>query len=232
MIDADSAILKALREAEVDLRDLQHKLYSEKGVFFTVCPVAGHNFHGQVERVIKSVQELMDDADVKNKRLHATGLQTLLKLVENLYNSLPIGYSYDRSLSNTPLLRIITPNFFKMGRNNNRAMDGPIRLPHDGAELLEKVNATYDGIFKLWSEVWIPRLIYQPKWFKDDKNLNDGDLVYMEKDPGNKLGSKWIIGIIEQAIPSRDGKVRKAIVKYQNATENEPRFTTRAAEVL
>ena len=72
-----------------------------------------------------------------------------------LFISLPIGYSYNRSLSNTPLLRIITPNFFEMGRNNNRAMDGPIRLPHDGAELLDKVNATYDGIFKLWSEVWI-----------------------------------------------------------------------------
>ena len=41
MIDADSAIIKALREAEVDLRDLQQKLFSEKGVFFTVCPVAG-----------------------------------------------------------------------------------------------------------------------------------------------------------------------------------------------
>ena len=54
----------------------------------------------------------------------------------------------------------------------------------------------------------------------------------MEKDPGNKLGSKWIIGIIEQAIPSRDGKVRKAIVKYQNTSENESRFTTRAARSL
>ena len=62
--------------------------------------MGGHNVHGHVERVIKSVQELLKDGGLKQQRLHATGLQTLLKLVENNYNSLPIGYSYDRSCSN------------------------------------------------------------------------------------------------------------------------------------
>ena len=224
--------MKGLRDAKVNMRDLQHRLYSEHGIIFTTCPVGGHNVHGHVERVIKSVQELLEEGGVKTQRLHATGYQTLLKLVENNFNSLPIGYSYDRSLSNTPLLKVITPNFFKLGRNNDRAMEGPIELPHNGAELIEKVNETYQGIFKLWAEVYIPKLIYQPKWHKDDKDLNEGDLVYMEKDPGSALGSKWIIGIVEQVIPSRDGRVRRVVVKYQNSKEDHPRFTDRSVRRL
>ena len=232
MVDQDGAIMKGLREAKVNMRNLQHKMYSEHGIIFTTCPVGGHNVHGHVERVIKSVQELLEDSGVKNKRLHATGYQTFLKLVENNYNSLPIGYSYDRSMSNTPLLKVITPNFFKLGRNNDRALEGPVELPHNGAELIDKVNETYQGMFKLWSDVYIPKLIYQPKWHKDDKDLNEGDLVYLQKDPDCPLGSKWIMGIVEQVIPSRDGKIRRVIVKYQNYSEDFPRFTDRSVRKL
>ena len=90
---------------------------------------------------------------------------------------MPIGYSYDRSLSNTPSLKIITPNFFKLGRNNDRAMDGPVELPNSGAELIDRVSEVYKGVFKLWSEVYVPKLIYQPKWYKDGEDLKPGDLV-------------------------------------------------------
>ena len=155
MIDQDSAILKGLRDAQVDLRNLQHQIYTENGIIFTTCPVGGHNVHGHVERVIKSIQDLLEDGGLKQQRLHATGLQTLLKLVENNYNSLPIGYSYDRSCSNTPLLKIISLNFFRFGRNNDRALEGPVTLPNHGGELIERVNEVYQGIFKLWSTVYV-----------------------------------------------------------------------------
>ena len=107
-----------------------------------------------------------------------------------------------------------------------------MELPHNGAELIEKVNETYKGLFKLWSEAYVPKLIYQPRWHKDDKDLNEGDLVYLQKDPGSALGSKWIIGMVEQIIQSRDGKVRRVIVKYQNYNEEQPRFTDRSVRKL
>ena len=233
MVDKDDAIMKALRESEVSLRNLQHSLYSEFGVVFTTCPVGGHNEHGHVERIIKSIQEMLDSSGVKTKRLHATGLQTLLKLVENNYNSLPLGFRYDRSITNTPLLKIITPNFFKMGRNNNRALEGPVRMPGGGGELLKNVNEVYDGIFKLWADTFVPRLIYQPtKWNKDDLELHVGDLVYFQKEPDKKLASKWIIGMVDELDRSRDGKVRRVLVRYQNHGENQPRITERSLRTL
>ena len=101
MIDQDSAILKGLREVQVYLQYLQHQIYTENGIIFTTCPVGGHNVHGHVERVIKSIQDLLEDGGLKQQHLHATALLTLLKLVENKNNSLPIGYSYDQKYSSS-----------------------------------------------------------------------------------------------------------------------------------
>ena len=82
-IDDDSAIVAALTYSEVDIRDLQQQLHREHQIIFTVCPVGGHNQHGQVERVIRSVQQGLDDCGLKKERLHATGVQqTLFKIVE------------------------------------------------------------------------------------------------------------------------------------------------------
>ena len=129
-------------------------------------------------------------------------------------------------------MKVITPNFFKIGRNNKRALDGPIDLPRDGGELLKKVNETYQGLFKLWSNVYVPKLIYHPKWYRDDKDLHENDLVYFQKDPDNPLGSKWMIGIVEQVIRIRDNRVRRVIIKYQNHNEYLPRFTDRSIRKL
>ena len=75
-IDQDSAIKAALTNAEVDVRDLQQLIHREEGIMFTVCPIGGHNQHGQVEHVIRSVQQGFDDCGLRDETLHATGLQT------------------------------------------------------------------------------------------------------------------------------------------------------------
>ena len=116
------------------MRDLQLRLSREKGISFSVCGVGGHDRHGQVERVIRSVQESLKDSGLGQKILHATGLQTLCKLVESQYNNLPLGFHYSRAADNTPLLRIISLNMLRTGRLNQRSMEGPVRLPESRKE--------------------------------------------------------------------------------------------------
>ena len=93
LVDQDSGIMKALREAEVDVRNMDLLLHREKGIRFKTCPVSGHNYHGLVEAKIETVQECLDKCDIATKRLHATGLQTFCKLVENDMNNLPMGFT-------------------------------------------------------------------------------------------------------------------------------------------
>ena len=231
LLDQESSFMKAVREAEVNLKDLKLRSYKEQGVLCEVAPVSGHNFTGLIERKIRTVQEAFDRIGLKKMRLHATGLQTMAKLVENNLNNLPIGFSYGRDANNTPLLKLITPNLMKIGRLNSRALDGPVKFPTGPKDVMKKVEETYEAFFKLWNLSMIPKLIPQPKWFKESPELEPEDVVYFQKTE-SEMSSDWTVGQVESITRSRDGVVRRANLRYFNHTENQPRFTDRAVRSL
>jgi len=231
LTDQDSGIVKMLKEAEVNMKDINLILFKEKGINFKVCPVSGHNYHGLVERKIRTVQECLDKVDIASMRLHATGLQTLVKLIENDMNNLPIGFSYGRDSENSPLLKLVFPNMLRTGRQNSRALDGPIRMPKGPGELMKRVEQGYEVFFKLWNVTMVPRLMKMNKWFNTNAQLKVGDIVYFKKEE-NELSNSWTVGMISEVVKGKDGAVRRAVLRYQNFSEDQPRFTDRAARSL
>ena len=177
------------------------------------------------------MQECLEKMDVANMRLHATGLQTCLKLVENDLNNVPLGYSYSRDSNNSPLLRLIFPNLLKIGRLNTRALDGPIRMPAGPGELMEKIERGYSSFFKIFNTTMIPKLMKINKWFDNNGQLQVGDIVWFKKTE-KELTSDWTLGKVVSITKSKDGLVRRAEIQYQNVTENEPRTTDRAVRSL
>ena len=231
LVDQESSILKVLKEAEINLKDVQLVLYKERGIKFRTCPVQGHNYHGTVERKIRTVQDCLEKIEIAKMRIHATGLQTLLKLIENDINNVPLGYSYGRDSDNSPLFKLIFPNMLRIGRINQRALDGPIKLPKGVGELAEKIEKGYSVFFKLLNITLIPKLMKQNKWFDGKSQLQVGDIVWFKKKK-SELDSKWIVGKVIEIVKSRDGVVRRAEVQYQNAKEDIPRTTDRAARSM
>ena len=72
----------------------------------------------------------------------------------------------------------------RVGRCNERSLDGPMKLPGGVGEMLADVEKVYDAWFKIWNISYLPKLIQQPKWFKEDKHLNENDIVMFQKDNG------------------------------------------------
>ena len=219
--------MAGFREAEFEYRDLKLQLHTQ---------MSGHHQHGLVERIIRSIQETFNDYGLKSKRLHSMGWQIFCKLAENSYNNLPFGFSYGRDQNNTELLRILTPNMLRVGKINSRALQGPIRLPVNRQELLGHVEKLYSGWFKIFKDTVVPRLISQPKWFKVEKDLQEGDIVYFKKDD-SPLGSSWTIGRVDQIVIGRDGFIRRAVIKYHTVSDRDPsvasqQFTDRAVRSL
>ena len=113
----------------------------------------------------------------------------MLKITENCLNNLPLGYSFGRDQDNTPLLKMISPYMLRVGRNNARALSGPMRLPR-GGELLDKVQEIYDTWFKIWASTYLPKIMFQPKWWKQECDLCEGDVVIFKK-KDSVLDSVW-----------------------------------------
>ena len=227
VLDQESSFMKMVRDAEVNLQDLSHRCYKEMGITVEVVPVSGHNYNGITERKIRSVQEIFTKINIKKVRLHATGLQTVMKLIENCLNSLPLGYGYGRDADNNPILKVITPNLLRHGRLNSRSLTGPIKYPKGPSEFLKKVNDTYEQFFHLWNVSYVPKLIPTPKWFKESPEIKVDDVVYFMK-TDNELSSQWTIGQIDSITRSKDQKIRRVVIRYYNHNENQVRYTDRA----
>ena len=229
LVDQDSALIKLLQEGRIELVNLESHIRTKTQMDFTVCPVSGHNAHGLVEAKIRVAQEGFSKCGASNLRLHATGLQTVVKMIECDMNDTPYGVIAGRSETNPPLLKLVSPSMMKIGRINSRSPSGPFSIPADPKDLLDRVQQTYATWFSLYQDVILPKYLLdlQPKWFKSDKDTQIGDVVFFRKREG-KLDGPWQLGTVEETTRSRDGLIRRIEIKYFNASENFPRYTDRS----
>ena len=197
-----------------------------------MCPVGGHERQGLVERRIQTVQKSFNDLGLKTMRIHSMGLQSMCKIVENTLNNLPYGYTQSRSDSNQSLYKLISPNMLRHGRNNNRAVSGPVKISADNKQMMKDVTRRTEAWFKIFKDSCIPQLVIQRKWFKSERDIAVGDLVFFRKTESELGDGNWIVGLIDQVIPSDDGLIRKVVVKYRNSSEDFDRFTTRSVRKL
>ena len=220
-VDKDSALLKAISEAELDVFSVDGVLSRERGITVQTCPAMGHNAHGRIERRIRMLQEAFDRSEMKRFKLHGLGWQTLAKRLEHDVNSIPLGFLTHRE-DTAPLLRILTPNFLRINAGANRSPTSLFNLPSTNADLIDRVEEAYRVFYKVWNEDYIPLVANRQKWHDVNEDLEENDVVYF-KLRDSAMGSKWLIGKIEGTKKSKDGKVRKVDIGYKFDTEQGSR---------
>ena len=89
--DMDSAGMSGFNMSEFEIRDLTLTLHRERGIKMSLCPVSGHDKHGHVERVIRSVQEGFNDSGLKTKLF----MQLAYKLYVNWLKCSTITFQLD-----------------------------------------------------------------------------------------------------------------------------------------
>ena len=85
-------------------------------------------------------------------------------------------------------------------------------------------------LLRLTSDSYIPKLLFKPKWFRDDVDLKIGFLVYFKKSNTELGEGTWIFCKISAIDRSRDNLIRKVTVKYRNASGNQDRETKEPLE--
>ena len=118
-----------------------------------------------------------------------------------------------------------------LGRNNNRCPTYPLELTHDTKKIIETNSEIFKVWFKSWLVSYVPSLIDKPKWFKNDRNISEDDIVlFLKSDKG--FDEQYQYGRVKTIIPSKDGCIRTVEVEYQNSNEHGKRTTVRGAREL
>ena len=134
-------------------------------------------------------------------------------------------------ISDFETMDLLTPNRLKLGRNNDRSPIGSMKI----ARNLSKILASNVEIFNIWFDNWlinhVPKIIHQPKWFKQDTDIMVDDIVLFLKND-SVLCSTYQYGIIKDVSLGRDGRIRKVTVAYKNANESTFRTSSRAVREL
>ena len=132
------------------------------------------------------------------------------------------------------MLKLILPNLLRIGRNNSRALDGPITMPKNPGELMDKIIGAYESFFKVWNTSLIPKMMKASKWSTGKSEpLLVGDIVYFKK-VENDISSSWTVGKVVSVVLGRDGIPRRAEVEYHNpgASFGKKQITDRAVRSL
>ena len=228
LTDEGSQLVKGCESMVLNFKNIQNKLFIDMNVQFETCPVSGHYMHGRVERKIKQIRECVEKS-LYNERLSLLQWETFASEIANSINNLPIGLGNKvADLENADLL---TPNRLRLGRNNDRSPVGPLFVTGNPSKFIKANKLIFNSWFENWLISYVPSLMSHPKWFKNDIDLNVGDIVLFLKQEGH-LSGIYQYGMIHQIKKSKDGKIRSAIVKYRNQNESVDRFTNRAVREI
>ena len=147
--------------------------------------------------------------------------QTLAKVIERDVNNVPIGY-FQHETDLGPLLQVLTPNSLKLNTASERAPSGLFSIPGQAKDLMTDIERKYNFWYEIWNTDYIPLIAQRQKWFSEDDDLKENDVVYF-KLTSSALSSKWHIGKVEYVLPSRDMKARKVGISYKHDTEDGSR---------
>ena len=228
LTDEGGQLVKGAKDMIFDFRDLQYKLNKDTKVLLDVCPVGGHNFHGKVERKIRHVKESLEKS-VHNERLGILQWETVVTAIANSINNLPLALGNVKG--DFEVMDLITPNRLLLGRNNNRSPDTPLVVTENYDRTIRQNRQIFQAWFECWLLSHVPKLIEQPKWFRSDRDLKEGDIVLFLKQE-SELSSTYQYGAVNSLKKGRDEKIRQVEVRYRNNSENVDRFTTRAVRSL
>ena len=232
-VDAGSQLV-ALQHSEALLRDANTFLYQSRGTTVTVsCPKA-HESRGKVERKIQAIRNTLKRMDVNcHDPVSAITWETIFAKVANALDNLPMALG-DNSNTSDLAREILTPNRLKMGRNNNRSLEGSIELTSAAlpTTILNRNRKITAAFLKLIMER-AHHLInsWRSKWQKSDSRQPvSGDIVLFRFSDNEALKEEeqWRLGRVIDVTPSRvkimyPGKAERLQIPKSKFVERLPR---------
>ena len=148
--------------------------------------------HGKVERKIRHAQESFTKC-IATHRLSVIQWETLEDKVANNINNLPIAI--DNVVENLENLDILTPNHLLLARNNDRCPTCAVTVSGDLQKIIKANNELFNTWFRCWLISYVPKLMFQPKWYNSDRDIKIGYVVLFLKSD-KQFDKQYTYGIV------------------------------------
>ena len=190
---------------------------AERNFSWEISPADSPWRQGRAEVRIKSLKKLIIIA-VGSSRLTPVELQTVFYEVANLSNERPIGLVKVPSADGS--FKVLTPNNLLLGRSLAEVPDDThLETKLKKSERYKLIQHVTAEFWRRWSAEVTPQFIIRQKWHQDGRNLRCGDVVLIHD--SSSIKGKYVMGIIEETVTGKDGRVRSCSVAYSLPGEND-----------
>ena len=194
--------LISLERANFELRDFQCRTKEALGLEVVVSSPKAHEERGRVEAKVKTLRDMMKKLVIE-KETAMTVLQweTVFAKMSSMINDLPLAKGSTSSVTDLGW-NVITPNRLMLGRNNNRSLEGSIRVEH--GHNFDRLLKRNNEILKVWYQMFIDKLhhlIHRPKkWVKDDPVRVDDIVIFVYNENPAMDENTWKLGRVEKIL--------------------------------
>jgi hypothetical protein len=210
--------LVALDKLEGTIRDANLQLRESLGLKIVPSLAKNHQERGRVERKNKSLRDMLKSVAV-NTDVALTPLEwdTIFAKMSSEIDDIPLARS-DRIANLDFGWELLTPNRFKLGRCNNRAIEGPLVIS-DSTTPSQLLNRIQD-IQRYWYQLLLDRmhhLIPKPlSWSITDEVKLEDIVSFRFLDNSSSKLETWKIGKIVEIIKNGKG----VIISYPSILPN------------
>ena len=213
-----------LENLRISFRDLQCRLWNNQQIILDFSTPLAHAEHGKVESRIKVLKHILESTAELGKRHSYLQWETVAASITSTMNNLPITHCMDAADLNHDVFGFITPNNMLIGRNQDRAPEGPVDLDAKPSKLLQNIADLNDSMQEILANNihrYVPgKHIYQGQL------PTVGDVcLFLHKENQRSRNCKYKFGKI--AAVNVDGRPNKITIKYRNAQEVNPREVDR-----
>jgi len=192
--------LIALQHAKYSIRDVNAHVQDSLGLTVQVTTAKSNEGRGRAEAKVKTLREMLEKLSVQpGTCMTALQWETLFCKASSQIDDIPIAKTNSSNV-NDPEGDLLTGNRIKLGRDNNRSLQGPISLTKGSGmtNLLQKNQQ----IQAYWYQLLLDRihhLIPRPAKWKTTDIIKEGDIcLFVYKD--GDIKEEWKIGKILQII--------------------------------
>ena len=203
-----------LKKAIASLNFEEVKLYGPASeITWSFCPADAPWQNGSTEALVKSIKRALNVV-LAGKLCSFAEMQTVLYEAAQLVNQRPIGRKPLTPHDGTYLC----PNDLLLGHCSNKAPQGPFAEYSHVSQRLNFTQEIINRFWKKWSQEVFPNLVVEPKWHTERRNVKVNDVVLVQD--ANLVRGEWTLGVVDEILDSKDGRVRNVVVRYKNGTTN------------